>query len=327
MAKMYLNRAIARAVDEEMNRDENVILLGCDIQNVGGGMSVFMGVPQKHPDRCFDMPLSEAGYTHFANGMALAGARPIVDLMFSDFSTIASDAIINGASKVGLNTLGQKHCPTVYIMGNGGRGTYGGFGSGCNHSQCSESWFANVPGLKILTPYYPADALGLLKSAIRDEDPVIFMYHEGSLGVSGEIPEDQDAIPINDAANILKEGEDITIVAVQSMVPIAMKAAGLLEEKGIHAEVIDPRVLVPLDEKKLIASAKKTGHVIVVHEAPRRGGFGGEIASTIAEGCNGDNIKICRIGGKNAPIASGPLEYYLVPKVDDIVKAAEELLK
>ena len=326
MEKMYLNRAIAQAAKEEMLRDENVIILGCDIQNAGGGMSIFLGVPEAFPDRCFDMPLSEAGYTHFANGMAMAGARPICDLMFSDFVTLASDAIINGASKVGFNTRGEKHVPIVYIMGNGGRGTYGSFGAGCNHSQCVESWFMNVPGLKILAPYYPADAKGLLKSAIRDEDPVLFLFHEGSLGVSGEIPDEETLIPINNAANVITEGTDITIIAIQSMVPLAVKAVEILKSKGISAELIDPRVLIPLDEEKIVASAKKTGNVLIVHEAPQRGGFSGEIAAVICENCGDAKIKIHRLGSENSPIASGPAEVFIVPKVDDIVEKALEMI-
>lgn len=328
MSKMYLNRAMGQAVREEMQRDENVIVLGCDILNVGGGMSVFLGIPEEFPDRAFDMPLSEAGYTHFANGMAMHGARPIVDLMFSDFSTIASDAIINGASKTFFNTRGEKSMPVVYLMGNGGRGTYGSVGAGCNHSQCAEAWFMNVPGLKICAPYYPADAKGLLKSAIRDNDPVIFLFHEGSLGFSGEVPDGDDVlIPINDAANVIEEGTDITIIAIQSMLPPAVNAVAELKEQGISVELIDPRVLIPLDEKKIIASAKKTGKVLIVHEAPTRGGIGGEIAAVIAEKSGDVHVKIKRLGALNAPIGSGYTEAYLTPKKDDIVAAVKEMLK
>ena len=194
-------------------------------------MSTFLGVPQKFPDRCLEMPMAEAGFTHFANGAALAGHRPIVDMMFSDFATIPSDAIINGAPKFRFCSLGELSCPTVYIMANGGRATYGGGGSGCNHSQCVESWFQNVPGLKIIAPYYPYDVKGLLKSAIRDNDPILFLYHEGSLGVRGEVPEDDYAIPINNAANVLKQGTDVTLVAIQSMVPLAVKRRKFLRRK------------------------------------------------------------------------------------------------
>lgn len=327
MGRMYLNRSIAAAVAEEMARDENVILLGEDIINCGGGLGIYLGVPQKFPDRCLDMPISEAGFSYFGVGAAVAGMRPIVDMMFSDFASICADAVSNGAAKVAFMTNGQTSCPITFIMANGGRGTYGSFGSGCHHSQCTESWFQNVPGLKIVAPYYPADVKGLLKASIRDNDPVVFMWHEGSAGVSGIVPEGEQVIPLTNAANILKEGNDITIVAIQSMVPIAMKAAAALEEAGIHAEVIDPRVLVPLDIEKITNSVNKTGRLLVVQEAPRRGAFGGEIVSEVVERMGDRGIKARRLGSKNAPIGNGCVEYFLVPKVEDIVEAASEMCK
>jgi pyruvate/2-oxoglutarate/acetoin dehydrogenase E1 component len=325
MAKMYLNRAIAAAVAEEMARDERVFLLGEDIINCGGGLSTYLGVPQKFPDRCLDMPIAEAGYAYFGVGAAVAGLRPIVDLMFSDFATICSDAISNGAAKVAFSTQGKCGCPIVFVMANGGRGTYGNVGSGCHHSQCVESWFQNVPGLKIVAPYYPADVKGLLKASIRDDDPVVFLFHEGSTGVSGEIPDEEYVIPLVHAANILQEGDDLTIVAIQSMVPVAVKAVETLRESGIRAELIDPRVLVPLDEKKIVDSVRKTGRLLVVQEAPRRGAFGGEIVSAVVEKLNGRDIRVKRLGSLNAPIGNGVVEYFLVPKEDDIVNAAKEL--
>ncbi len=278
MGKMYLNRAIAAAVSEEMARDERVFLLGEDIINCGGGLSTYMGVPQKFPDRCLDMPIAEAGYAYFGVGAAVAGLRPIVDLMFSDFATICSDAISNGAAKVAFSTQGKCGCPIVFVMANGGRGTYGNFWIRLPPFPVCGILFQNVPGLKIVAPYYPADVKGLLKAAIRDDDPVVFLFHEGSTGISGMVPDGEYIIPLVNAANILQEGEDITIVAIQSMVPIAVKAVEILRESGIHAELIDPRVLIPLDEKKIIDSVSKTGKLIVVQEAPRRGAFGGEMS-------------------------------------------------
>jgi pyruvate dehydrogenase E1 component beta subunit len=325
MAKMYLNRAIAAAVSEEMERDESVILLGEDIINTGGGLSVYLGVPQKFPDRCLDMPIAEAGYAYFGVGAAVSGLRPIVDMMFSDFGTICSDAISNGAAKIAFSTQGTVGCPIVFVMANGGRGTYGNFSSGCHHSQCVESWFQNVPGLKIAAPYYPADVKGLLKASIRDNDPVVFLFHEGSTGVSGMIPDGEHIIPLTNAANILREGKDITIVAIQSMVPLAVKAAENLSGQGIDAEIIDPRVLIPLDEKKIVDSARKTGKLLVVQEAPRRGAFGGEIVSTVVEQLGDTGIRVKRLGSLNAPIGNGFAEYYLMPKEEDIINAAKNL--
>lgn len=308
-----------------MEADPSVILLGEDIINRGGGMSTFLGTYDKFPDRCLDMPIAESGYSHFANGAAVAGLRPIVDLMFSDFSTIAADAIINAAAKLRFNSLGRVKCPVVYVMGNGGRGTYDGVGSGCNHSQCSEAWYMNVPGLKIVMPYYPSDALGLMRAAIRDDDPVIFLYHEGSLGVREQVTEEDLVIPLNKAAKIMREGTDVTIVAVQSMVPLAVTAVAELEQKGISAELIDPRVVIPLDTDKLVASVRKTRRLLVVQEAHTRGGIGSEIIAAIAQQCVGDISGLKLVGAMNAPIGSGFSEAYIMPHVPDIVKAAEEL--
>lgn len=325
MPRMYLNGAIASAVSEEMERDEKVILLGEDIINTGGGLSIYRGVPKKFPERCLDMPIAEAGYSYFGVGAATTGLRPIVDMMFSDFGTIASDAISNGAAKIAFSTFGKVGCPITFVMANGGRGTYGSFGSGCHHSQSVESWFQNVPGLKIVAPYYPADVKGLLKASIRDNDPVVFFFHEGSVGVTGEVPEGDVVIPLTNAAKIMQEGTDVTIVAIQGMVPVAKKAAETLAEQGISVELIDPRVLIPLDEEAIIKSVDKTGKLIVVQEAPRRGAFGGEIVSVVCEALNDKNIKVKRLGSLNAPIGVGMVEYFIVPKEQDIINAAHEL--
>ena len=326
MPRMYLNRAIAAAVSEEMARDEKVILLGEDIINGGGGLGIYLGVPQKFPERCLDMPISEAGFSYFGVGAAVAGYRPIVDMMFSDFASICADAVSNGSAKVSFMTQGVQNCPIVFLMANGGRGTYGSFGSGCHHSQCTESWFQNVPGLKIVAPYYPADVKGLLKASIRDNDPVVFMFHEGSTGRAAEVPADDDyIIPLTNAANVIREGKDVTIVAIQSMVPVAEKAAEALAEQGIDAEVIDPRVLIPLDIDKICNSVAKTGKLIVVQEAPRRGAYGGEIVAEVCEKMGDKHINVRRLGSVNAPIGNGCVEYFLVPKQEDIVNAAKEL--
>ena len=325
MGRMYLNRSIAAAVAEEMARDESVILLGEDIINAGGGLGIYLGVPQKFPDRCLDMPIAEAGFSWFGVGAAVGGMRPIVDMMFSDFASLCADAVSNGAAKVTFMTQGLTSCPVTFIMANGGRGTYGSFGSGCHHPQCTESWFQNVPGLKIVAPYYPADVKGLLRASIQDNDPVVFMFHEGSTGVAGMVPDEEYIIPLKNAANIIKEGNDVTIVAIQGMVPIAVKAVDQLEKLGIHAELIDPRVLIPLDVDKILSSVEKTGKLLVVQEAHRRGAYGGEIVSEIVERMDGKPLRAKRLGSRNAPIGNGCVEYFLVPKEEDIVRAAQEL--
>lgn len=327
MRTLYLNRAIAEGAIKEMERDENVLLMGEDMLNRGGGMSIFLGAPQAFPDRCLDMPISELAFTHFGIGMALAGKRPIIDLMFSDFATIPSDAIINNAAKMRFNSLGEVSVPAIFIMGNGGRGTYDGVGSGCNHSQCAEAWFMNVPGLKIVAPYYPSDACGLLRSSIRDNDPIIFLYHEGSLGVREEVADEIDPIPLNNAAKIMREGTDVTIVALQSMVPLAVKAVEELEKRGVSAELIDPRVYVPFDKKKVCDSVAKTGKLLIVQEAHSRGGIGSEFVAQVAQELGGDMKKVKILGALNSPIGSGFSEAYIMPHTEDIVACAEQLIK
>lgn len=325
--KTYLNRALAAAARVEMERDKNVIILGEDLLSRGGGLSTFMGIPEEFPDRCFDMPIAEQAFSNTAIGMASIGARPIVDLMFSDFLGVCGDALFNHAPKMRFSSLGKISIPVVFFAGNGGRATYGGVGSGINHSQCVESWFANVPGLKIVAPYYPEDAYGLLRASIRDDDPVLFLYHEGSLGKKGTVDEDC-VIPLNNAAKVVKEGKDVTIIAIQSMVPVAEEAAAELEKEGISAEVIDPRVLIPLDEAAICKSVSKTGRAVIVHEAHTRGGFGGEIAAIIADKCFADlKAPVKRLGALNTPIPAGFAEYLMVPHAEDIVAAVKETLK
>lgn len=324
MKKLTLNKAISEAVAEEMRRDEKVILLGEDITTMDGGLSIFMGVPAEFgEERCLNMPIAESGFTHFATGAALAGYRPIVDLFFSDFLTCAMDAVANHAPKMRFTTNGKHNVATVYVMGNGGD-----FKAGCHHSQCVESWLANIPGLKIVAPYFPADIKGLMKASIRDNDPVVFLYHEGSLGLAGEIPEGEHVISLNNAANVIKEGSDVTVVAIQSLVPKALKAAEELEKEGISVEVIDPRVLIPLDKEKIIHSVRKTGRLVVAHEAPTRGGFGGEIAAVVADECF-DALKapIKRVGSKNMPIPSGLAEQFVYPQIENVIEAIRNVCK
>lgn len=328
MARMYLNRAIAKAVRLEMEKDNSIFICGEDIINKGGGLSIYMGIPEAYPDRCFDMPICESGFTHFANGTSLAGLRPVVDLMMSDFAAIAADAIINNGAKFRYCSLGVLKAPVTYVMANGGRGTYGGYGSGCNHSQSSESWFANVPGLKIVMPYYAEDAFGLMRSSIRDDDPVIFMYHEGSIGVASEVTDDNDfVIPLNKAAKIRRAGTDVTVIAIQGMVPVAEKAADQLAQEGISVELIDPRVIIPFDEEAMLKSISKTGRLVIVQEAPVRGGYGGEIAAIAAEkGFESLKAPIKRLGSLNCPMPAGYGEYYMMPHPEDVTAAVKSLM-
>lgn len=323
MRNIPLNKAIAEAVAEEMRRDDKVVLLGEDITSMGGGLSTFLGVPEEFgEERCLDMPIAENGFTHFANGMAAGGYRPIVDLFFSDFLTVAMDPVANAAPKLRYNSNGKIQTPIVFVLANGG-----GFYSGCHHSQCVESWLANVPGLKIVAPYFPSDVKGLMKSSIRDNDPVVFLWHEGSLGLMGEVPEDEYIIPLNNAGKVVKEGNDVTIVAIQSMVPKALEAAELLEKEGVNVEVVDPRVLIPLDKETIYNSVKKTGKLVIAHEAPTRGGFGGEIAALVSQECfKALKAPIMRVGSLNMPVPCGLAEDFVFPTTEKIVAAVKEII-
>jgi pyruvate dehydrogenase E1 component beta subunit len=177
-----------------MRRDKSVVLMGTDVINQCGAFSTYLGVTDEFPDRVFDMPICELGFSHFGTGAAMIGLRPVVEIGFSDFATLASDCIINTAAKYRFSTLGERSLPIVYAMGNGSRGVYGGWSTGCNHDQCTETMFQNTAGLKILAPFYPGDAKALLKAAIRDNDPVVFYYHLASGGMRGEVSEDPDFI-------------------------------------------------------------------------------------------------------------------------------------
>lgn len=329
MKTMFLNRAIAAAVAEEMRRDSSVVLMGTDVINQCGAFSTYLGVAEEFPDRVLDMPICELGFTHFATGAAMIGMRPVVEIGFSDFATLASDCIINTASKYRFSTLGTRSLPIVYAMGNGSRGVYGGWSTGCNHDQCTETLFQNTAGLKILVPFYPGDAKALLKAAIRDDDPVVYYYHLASGGMKGEVNEDPNyIIPINGAANVVRKGKDCTVVALQAMLPAAEQAAEELLQEGIDIEIIDPRVIVPLDKDKICSSVNKTGRVLIAHESPVRGGVGGEIAAVIAENCFRTlKAPIRRLGQLSCPGPAGPLEYLMQPKAEDIVRIVKELVK
>lgn len=332
-------KAASMALKKEMAADPSVVLMGHDVRTTGGGIGAFMGISDLYDsERCVHMPIAEAGNSWFALGAAVAGLRPVIDLAYSDFATLCSDAIINGAAKIRFNSRGKAKCPIVYFFGNGGNATYGGFSSGNGHEQSMENLFLNVPGLKVVAPYFPSDIYGLLRASIQDDDPVVFLPHRGSAG-RGRVPgvnaedltpfDENHFIPLNNAANILREGSDVTIVAISGMVAIALQAAKELEKEGIHAEVIDPRVLVPLDSKKICDSVKKTGRLIIVQEAHRTGGFSGDILSAVmttdAANYLKAPVKLC--AAMNSPIPCGYTAVMMMPHKEDVIAAAKELLK
>src|SRR5215467_13379772 len=320
--ELTLGEAVREALAEEMRRDSRVFICGEDIAEAGTVFKVLTGlVDEFGRERVLDTPISEAGFTGIAVGAAMTGLRPVVDIMFGDFVTLTMDQMVNQAAKVHYMSGGKWSVPMVM------RATMGATRrSAAQHSQSLHAWFCHVPGLKVAMPSTPYDAKGLMKTAIRDDNPVVFFEDKMMYKLKGPVPADDYTIPFG-VADIKRAGTDITIVATSSMVQVALGAANLLDEEGISAEVIDPRTLWPLDEKTLINSAKKTSRVIVMDEGYGRYGATAEIASTIAEGAFFDlEAPIKRIGAMHVPIPfSPPLEDATVPTEQSVFEAARAL--
>ena len=326
MKEITYVEAINEALSEEMERDEKVFIMGEDV-GVGYGGGIFTatrGLLQKFgPERVIDTPISESAIAGCAIGAALVGLRPVAEFMFSDFLTIAMDQIVNLAAKMRWSLGGNIGVPIVY------RAAYGaGVGAALQHSQAFEAWFAHVPGLKVVLPSTPADAKGLLKAAIRDDDPVIFLEHKFLYKrLKGPVPTSDDVIPIG-KGDVKREGKDITIIAYSAMVQRALEVADILDQRGISAEVVDPRTLLPLDEEIILKSVEKTGRAVIVHEAPMFGGFGGEIAALLADkGFNYLDGPVKRVGGLFCPIPYSPaMEQLYLPNVDRILQVVRDLI-
>jgi pyruvate dehydrogenase E1 component beta subunit len=315
-------QAIREALAEEMRRDPSVCILGEDVAEAGTPFKVLSGLVEEFgKDRVLDTPISEAGFTGMAVGAAMAGMRPVVDIMFGDFITLTMDQMVNQAAKVHYMSGGKWKVPMVM------RTTLGATRrSAAQHSQSLHAWFSHVPGLKVVLPSTPYDAKGLLKTAIRDENPVVFFEDKMMYKLKGPVPSEDYTIPLG-VADVKREGSDITLVATSSMVQVALGAARLLSESGIRAEVIDPRTTWPLDEKTLIESAQKTSRVIVLDEGYERYGVTAEIASVIAEDAFYDlDAPVKRMGARHVPIPfSPPLEDATVPTERTVFEAARAL--
>jgi acetoin:2,6-dichlorophenolindophenol oxidoreductase subunit beta len=321
--QLTMAEAVREALAQEMRRDPRVFLLGEDVAEAGTPFKVLRGlVDEFGPERVMDTPISEPGFTGIGLGAAMTGMRPVVDIMFGDFLFLALDQIANQAAKVHYMSGGKWKVPMVM------RTTLGATRrSAAQHSQSLHAWFCHTPGLKVVLPSTPYDAKGLLKSAIRDDNPVVFFEDKMMFRLKGPVPAEDYTVPMG-VADVKREGDDITIVATSSMVQVALGAAKLLEEYDISAEVIDPRTLWPLDEKTLIDSARKTSHVIVVDEGYGRYGATAEIASVIAEGAFFDlEAPVKRMGAMHVPIPfSPPLEDATVPTEKAVFEAARALL-
>ena len=315
-------QAVREALTEEMRRDARVCILGEDVAEAGTPFKVLSGLVEEFgTDRVIDTPISEAGFTGVGVGAAMTGMRPVIDIMFGDFLTLAMDQLVNQAAKIHYMSGGKWKVPMVL------RTTLGATRrSAAQHSQSLHAWLSHVPGLKVVMPSTPSDAKGLLKSAIRDDNPVVFFEDKMMYKLKGLVPEGDFTIPLG-VADIKRVGNDITLVATSSMVQVALGAAEQLEKIGVSAEVIDPRTMWPLDEQTLTESAKKTSRVIVIDEGYARYGVTGEIASVIAEGAFYSlEAPVKRLGAMHVPIPfSPPLEDATVPTEQTVFVAARAL--
>jgi pyruvate dehydrogenase E1 component beta subunit len=318
MREITYREAIREALREEMRRDDRVFILGEDVATAGGVFKVTQGLLAEFgPERVIDTPLSESAIVGAAVGASLMGMRPVAEVMFADFTAIAMDALVNHAAKIHYMSGGEVSAPLVVRMAYGAGPRWGS-----HHTQSVESWLANVPGLTIVMPSSPYDAKGLLKAAIRTLNPVIFLEHKLLYGKNGEVPETEYFVPIG-KAEVKRAGANVTIVASGLMVDRALDAARTLEQEGVSAEVIDLRSIQPLDEETILASVEKTGRLVIVHEAPVRGGFGGEVAAVVANKALGFlDAPIQRVGAPWTPVPFGPvLVDAYVPKEADIIQA------
>lgn len=320
--EITFGEAIREAIVEEMRRDERVFLIGEDVAGAGTVFRVLTGLLDEFgSERVIDSPISEAGIAAIGVGAALTGMRPIVDIMFGDFTTLVMDQMVNQAAKTHYMSGGKLTVPMVLrtTMGATRR-------SAAQHSQSLHAWLSHIPGLKVVLPATPYDAKGLMKSAIRDGGPVAVYEDKLSYPIKGKVPAEEYLIPFGQA-DIKRKGSDVTLVATSSMVYVALEAAAILSEAGIEAEVIDPRTMVPLDAETLIESAKKTSRVVVLDEGYRQYGVTGEIASTIAEGAFYHlDAPVRRLGAMDVPVPfSPPLEDCTVPTVADLIETVQHL--
>jgi pyruvate dehydrogenase E1 component beta subunit len=301
MGMMSYLEAIREALRDEMNRDPNVFLLGEDIGIHGGAFTVTKGLIEEFgPARIRDTPISEGAIVGAAVGAAMNGLRPVAEIMFVDWITLAMDQIVNQAAKVSYMFSGQYKAPLVVRAPSGGGG---GKGIAAQHSQCFEAWFAHVPGLKVVVPATPSDAKGLLKTAIRDDNPVLFLEQKALYNLRGEVPDEDYAIPLGQA-RIVREGRDVTLVTIGALLHEALKAVERLEAAGVDVGVIDLRTAKPLDTLTVISSVKKTNRLVVAHEAVKTFGVGAEIAATIAEeALDYLDGPIGRVGARDVPVA------------------------
>ena len=317
--------AVREALWQEMACDERVFIIGEDVGVYGGAFGVTLGMVEEFgEERVIDTPISEYGIAGAITGAALVGMRPVGEIMFMDFTTLAMEQLVNQAAKMRFMFGGKAKVPFVLRTPAGS-----GSGAAAQHSQSLENWFVHVPGLKVVMPSTPYDVKGLLLASIRDDNPIIFVEHKLLYKTKGPVPEEPYTIPLG-TAEVKRQGRDLTIVATSIMVKRSLEAAEQLAQEGIEVEVVDPRTLKPLDEETIVRSVIKTGRVLIVHEACKTGGYGGELAAVIAgsEAFDYLDAPILRLAGRDIPIPyNRTLEYHTVPQVETIVEAARQLAR
>src|SRR6266542_3316194 len=320
MPELSYREAVRDALSQAMRQDDDVFIMGEDIAEMGGSMGVTQGMLDEFgADRVRNTPISEMAIVGAGIGAAMQGMRPVVEVMYEDFLTLAMEQIVNQAAKHRSMSGGQVKVPlTIRTQGRAG------WSPGAQHAQQLEAWFLHVPGLKVVFPSTPTDVRGLLWSSIYDDNPVLFFEHRTLYGIKEEVPEELEPIPLG-RARVHREGEDVTVVATGRLVHEALGAAKEAEEEGVSVEVLDPRTLLPLDEEALVESVKKTNRCVVAHEAVTRMGFGAEVAAIVQEKAfDYLDAPVERVGAKFAPIPFAPvMEDYVVPHADDVLEAVK----
>jgi pyruvate dehydrogenase E1 component beta subunit len=320
MAELSYREAVRDALATAMRRDEDVFIMGEDIAEMGGSMGVTQGLLAEFgPERVRNTPIAEMGIVGAGIGAAMQGMRPVVEIMYEDFLTLSAEQIVNQAAKHRYMSGGQLKVPLT-IRTQGGAG----WSPGAQHAQQLEAWFVHIPGLKVVFASTPTDVRGLLYSAIYEDNPVIFFEHRTLYGLKEEMPEELEPIPLGQA-RVLREGEDVTVVATGRLVHEALDAAAQLQEQGVSVEVVDPRTLQPLDEETIVGSVKKTNRCVVAHEAVTRMGFGAEVTAVVQhQAFDWLDAPIERVGAKFAPIPFAPvMEEFVVPHAKDVVEAIQ----
>jgi pyruvate/2-oxoglutarate/acetoin dehydrogenase E1 component len=318
MPELTYREAVRDALSQAMRRDEDVFVMGEDIAEMGGSMGVTQGMLAEFgAHRVRNTPISEMALAGAAIGAALQGMRPVAEIMYEDFLTLATEQIVNQAAKHRYMSGGQVTVPVVFRTQGGA-----GWSPGAQHAQQLEAWFVHIPGLKVVFASTPEDVRGLLWSSIYDDNPVVFFEHRTLYGIRGEVPEEIEPIPLG-KARVHREGEDVTVIGTGRLVHEALKAAEQAEQEGVSVEVVDPRTLQPLDEQALVESVKKTNRCVVAHEAVTRMGFGAEVAAVVQyQAFDWLDAPIERVGARFCPLPFAPvMEEWVVPDADDVLEA------